>query len=353
MKWFRRVAFLVLIASSGAAQASSLDPKSIDAIVAPHVADKSFMGEVLVARGADVIFDRSFGRANIEWNVPFAADTRFRIGSMTKQFTAAAVLKLVERGRVVLDAPASRYVSGLPASWHEVTVRQLLNQTAGLPNYTNDPLFATLSRLPTPPAKLLELVAGKPPEFTPGSEWRYSNTNYLVLGCLIEQVSGHSFAAFLRETLFGPLRMTGTDYDSVNRIMPHRASGYRRNAGALENASYTDESAPFSAGGLVSTGRDLLAWGRALYRGGALSPADAGLMIAPAKEEYAFGLWNHERDGIHQIEHGGQINGFNSEMAYYPEADITVIVLSNVEGESAKLISEEIYTKLIPKRPAG
>lgn len=260
---------------------------------------------------------------------------------------------MLAQGRVGIDDAASRYVPDLPATWRAVTVRQLLDQTAGLPNYTNDPRFSTVSRLPTDPRALTALVADKPPEFAAGSEWRYSNTNYLVLGRLIEAVSCKPYATFLRETLFTPVGMNGTDFDSVNRIIPHRAAGYRSEAAVLTNANYTDESAPFSAGGLVSTGRDLLSWERALFGDRVLSHRDSALMTTPVKEEYAFGLWNHDRDGAHQIEHGGQINGFNSEMAYYPESDVTVIVLSNVEGESAKLISEEIYHRLIPKRTEG
>lgn len=353
MGWLTATLTAALLTSAGALSTPLVTSDGIAAIVQPYVAKKSFMGQVLVAKGDTIVFDRFYGRANVEWNVAFAPDTRFRIGSMTKQFTAAAVMKLVAQGKVRLDDAASRYVADLPATWRAVTVRQLLDQTAGLPNYTNDPRFSSVSRLPTRPRALIALVSDKSPEFAAGSEWRYSNTNYLVLGLLIEDVSGKPYAAFLRETLFTPLGMRGTDFDSVNRIIPYRASGYRSEGAVLTNANYTDESAPFSAGGLVSTGRDLLRWQRALFGKRVLAHRESMLMTTPVKEEYAFGLWNHERDGVHQIEHGGQINGFNSEMAYYPESDLTVIVLSNVEGESAKLISEEIYHRLIPKRTSG
>lgn len=350
MGWIKGMLATALMAGTGSLPTALITPDSLNAIVQPHVADKSFMGQVLVAKGDTILFDRFYGYANVEWNVAFAPDTRFRIGSMTKQFTAAAVMKLVADKKVALDATASTYVTDLPATWSKVTVRQLLDQTAGLPDYTSDPKFAAVSRQPTKPRELIALVADKSPEFAAGSEWRYSNTNYLVLGKLIEDVSGKPYAVFLRNTLFAPLGMKGTAFDSVNRIMPHRADGYRNDADAMSNANYMDESIPFSAGGLVATGHDLLTWERALFGGRILSPQDSRVMTQPVKEEYAFGLWNHVRDGIHQIEHGGNINGFNSEMAYYPESDVTVIVLSNVEGVSAKLISEEIYRKLIPKR---
>jgi CubicO group peptidase (beta-lactamase class C family) len=350
MGWIASMLAAAGIAGAVPLPAPLVTPDRVNAIVQPYVADRSFMGQVLVAKGDTILFDRFFGQANVEWNVAFRPDTRFRIGSITKQFTAAAVMKLVAEKKVELDAAASTYVTDLPAAWSDVTVRQLLDQTAGLPNYTNDPRFSAVSRQPTKPRDLVTLVADKGPEFAAGSEWRYSNTNYLVLGILIEDVSGKPYAVFLRDTLFAPLAMNGTEFDSVNRIIPHRAAGYRNTAKALSNANYTDESAPFSAGGLVATGHDLFKWERALFAGRILGPQYSKLMTEPVKEEYAFGLWNHDREGVHQIEHGGQINGFNSEMAYYPESDVTVIVLSNVEGESAKLISEEIYHKLIPKR---
>ncbi|MBW8870359.1 MAG: beta-lactamase family protein, partial [Acidobacteriales bacterium] len=277
MGWITSMLAAAAMAGTGSLPTPLITPASLNAIVQPHVWDKSFMGQVLVAKGDTILFDRFYGRANLEWDVAFAPDTRFRIGSMTKQFTAAAVMKLLAEKKVALDAVASTYVTDLPATWSNVTVRQLLDQTAGLPNYTSDQRFPVVSRQPTKPHDLIALVADKGPEFTPGSEWRYSNTNYLVLGKLIENVSGKPYAAFLRETLFAPLGMKGTEFDSVNRIIPHRAAGYGKDANTLSNANYTDESVPFSAGGLVATGRDLLTWERALFRGRILSPQDSKL----------------------------------------------------------------------------
>jgi CubicO group peptidase (beta-lactamase class C family) len=297
-----------------------------------------FMGAVLVARGDRPILERGYGFANLEWRIEASPATRFRLGSVTKQFTAAAVLLLEERGRLSLADPIRKHLQDLPDAWAAITVQHLLGHTAGLPNYTSFPDYMATSRAPVSAIDLVSRFRDRPLEFAPGSQFRYSNSGYAVLGLLIEKVSGQSYGDFVSTQIFGPLGMRDSGYDAHAPIIERRASGYAPGPSGLVNAPYLDMSVPHAAGGLYSTTNDLLTWQRALYGGRVLSKASAAKMVTPGAGNYGLGV-TVSAAGRRVYQHGGSINGFASMLAYYPETEMSVVVLSNVEGPMAGSIA--------------
>jgi CubicO group peptidase (beta-lactamase class C family) len=278
--------------------------------------------------------------ANVEWEIPNTPDTKFRLGSITKQFTALATLQLAETGKLSLDDPVKKYYSGAPAAWDKVTVHHLLNHTSGIPSYTSIPnFFRDKARDPLKPAEIVKLTQDKPLEFEPGEKMIYSNSGYVLLGHIIEKASGEEYAGYMRKHIFEPLGMKNTGYDTQKAILKKRASGYSPD---LTNAPYLDMSLPYSAGSLYSTVDDLLIWDRALYAGKLISKESYEKMFTPAKNDYAYGWVVRTRSGHKEIGHGGGIHGFNTSFLRYPEDRLTVIVFSNVNGPSADRIATDL-----------
>lgn len=306
------------------------DPARMDAILQPYVADH-FMGTVLVARGDQVIFNRAYGSANLEWNIPNTPSTKFRLGSVTKQFTSASILLLEEQGKLNLSDPVKKYVTDAPAAWDKITIYHLLTHTSGLADFTGLPNYQSLQSLPTTAAGIIARFRDKPLEFQPGEKMKYCNSGYVVLGYIIEKITGESYEKFVQDNLFGPAGMTDSGYDSPARVIPNRASGYLLNPkGQIENSLYIDMTVPHAAGALYSTTGDLLKWEHALFGGKILKPASLTQMTTPFKNNYAFGLFVTTTDGHKRIEHSGGIDGFNTELSYYPDDKLTVIVLRNI-----------------------
>ncbi|PYP53783.1 MAG: serine hydrolase, partial [Gemmatimonadetes bacterium] len=237
---------------------SAQDVSRMDRIIQSHVDSKQFMGSVLVAQDGKVLLDKGYGSANLEWDVPDSPQTKFRLGSLTKQFTAAAILLLEERGKLRTDDLVAKYLPDAPAGWAKITIRNLLTHTSGIPNFTSFPDYATTEATPTTPEQLVARFRDKPLNFQPGEQWEYSNSGYVLLGYLLEKISGQRYQDFVRDNLFAPLGMTESGYDSHAAIILHRASGYSPGANGPVNAGYIDMSIPFSAGALYSTTEDLL-----------------------------------------------------------------------------------------------
>jgi len=327
---------------AAAAPQSSPDILRMEQVIQSSVSDQHFMESVLVARGNDVILDKGYGFANLEWEVPNSPSTKFRLGSITKQFTAASILLLAERGKLSVDDPVKKYLPDAPPAWDKITIFNLLTHTSGIPSFTSFPDYASLEPFSTTPAQLVKRFRDKPLEFQPGEKWSYSNSGYVLLGYLLEKVSGESYEKFVEENIFTPLGMKDSGYDSNSAVIKRRAAGYSPGADGPENAGYINMTVPFSAGGLFSTTQDLLRWEQGLFGGKLLSPASLEKMTTPFKEDYACGLLVHMVNGRKVIEHGGGIEGFNTMLAYYPGDKLTVVVLSNIDGSAP----EEIATKL-------
>jgi CubicO group peptidase (beta-lactamase class C family) len=301
-----------------------------------------FMGSVLVARGDEVLFSKGYGFANMEWKIPDSPSTKFRLGSVTKQFTAASILLLEERGKLKTDDPVKKYMPDAPAAWDSMTIFNVLTHTAGIPSFTEFPDYGPTEGLPTTPEKLVARFRDKPLEFQPGEKWKYSNSGYVLLGYLIEKITGSTYQKFLQDNIFTPLNMKDSGYDSNSAIIANRANGYTPGRGGIVNASYVHMSIPFSAGALYSTTEDLLRWEQGLFGGKVLSAASLGKMTTPFKNDYACGLTVHAAGGHKVIEHGGSINGFNTSVAYYPDEKLTVVVLSNLNGPTPGEMSPKL-----------
>jgi CubicO group peptidase (beta-lactamase class C family) len=214
----------VVVALFSVVTCSAQDVSRIDQVLTSYFASGKFMGSVLVARGENLIFSKGYGSANLEWNIPNSPSTKFRIASIGKQFTAAAILLLEERGKIRLDDSVKVYLSDAPASWDNVTVFRLLTHTSGIPDYTRLPNFKSLEPFPATPEQIVSWFRDKPLDFQPGERISYSNSGYILLGSLIEKVSGRSYGDFVAENIFKPLGMSDSGYDS-NTIITNRAAG--------------------------------------------------------------------------------------------------------------------------------
>jgi CubicO group peptidase (beta-lactamase class C family) len=315
----------------------------MDQMIQSFVVDKKFMGAVLVARGSDILLDRGYGFANLELNVANSPKTKFRLGSITKQFTAASILLLEERGKLNVNDPLNKYMPDAPAAWDKITIFNLLTHTSGIPNFTSFPDYAKLEPFPSTPAELVARFRNKPLDFEPGDKWSYSNSGYVLLGYLIERISGQSYAQFLEDNIFKPLGMADSGYDSNSAVIENRACGYAPGPNGIVNAGYIDMTIPLSAGGLYSTTEDLLRWEQGLFGGKLLSPSSLKKMTTPFKNDYAFGLAVHTVNGREEIEHAGGIEGFNTELAYYPDETLTVVVLANINGGAPGEIAGDLH----------
>lgn len=302
----------------------------------------AFSGTILVARDGKPVVQQSFGFADAEFGIRNSADTRFRIGSVTKQFTAAAILLLQERGKLRLNDTVSTYLPDAPSSWQRVTIYNLLTHTSGLPNINAFPDYSEIRMRRLAPDQLIALFRDKPLEYLPGSSYSYGNSDYIVLGRLIERLSGQSYAEFLRENFFKPLQMTSTGVDDERSVIPHHARGYVLAVNGVRQADFVSISVPFSAGDLYSTAGDLLKWENALFAGRVVSAASLKMMTAPYRNNYALGLFVSERDGRRMISHTGDVDGFGAMVAYYPDDKLTVIVLSNLFGGAYGLVAADI-----------
>lgn len=324
------------------APAMAQDPARMDRIVQASAEAGTFSGAVLVARDGEVLLDKGYGLANREWLIPNDGDTEFRLGSITKQFTAVAIMILNERGLVDLDAPMKTWLPDAPAAWDQVTVRRLLAHTAGIPNFTSFDDFQSTKALPATLDSLIARFRDRPLDFQPGEGRKYSNSGYVLLTAVIEKASGKSYGDFLSETLFQPLGMRDTGYDRNTVILPRRASGYTPTAGGVINAEHWDMSIPQGAGGLYSTSHDLLKWEQGLFGGRVLRPASLELLTTPVRDGYAFGVFAIEAEGNNTIAHSGGLNGFNTYMAYDPDRRTTVIVLGNLNGTAPDLLGASL-----------
>jgi CubicO group peptidase (beta-lactamase class C family) len=316
--------------------------------------DRGFMGAVLIAKDDKILLEQGYGFANVEWDVPNTPDTKFRLGSITKQFTATAILQLVEAGALRLDDPACNYVPDCPEAWKPVTIHQLLNHTSGIPSYTGLPDFFAPknSRIPLSPLEVVMLTKDRKLEFQPGEGWNYNNTGYVLLGHIIEKVSGVKYDAYLKEHIFDPLDMKDSGYDWTRPVQKHRASGYLYNPStkAYTNADYLDMSLPHAAGSLYSTVKDLYQWDRALAAGKLLKKSSFELMFMPGKKNYGYGWGIETVDGRKQIGHGGGINGFSTMIARYPDQNAVVIVLSNVANAQAAVLQRDLTRALFGEK---
>lgn len=310
-----------------------------------------FSGSVLVAREGKPLLRAAYGLADRSFEIRNTPETKFRLGSVTKPFTAAAILLLQSRGLLNVDDPVSRYSPSWPAGWSGVTLGHLLTHTAGLPRLTIAWPMADVSGLSRSgplqrPPSVLDLATPaerlQPLDFTPGKSFAYSNIGYVILGEVIERVSGKPYAAFMQENVFLPLGMVNTGAEDPRRIEPRRARGYARADAELVEAGYVDLRLVGGAGALYSNVDDLLRWDRALAAGRWLPGPELQRMFTPALSEYAHGWWVQNRFGRRVQWHRGNVQGFISIIVRYPDEQLFLAVQSNVEGTQVLAICNEL-----------
>lgn len=342
------VRFFMTMAAGGVVAAEP-PPTAMVALQAKQIlADSASAGgpgvAVLMARGDEVLYRDARGMAQIELGVPMRADHVFRIASNTKQFTAATALKLVEQGRLSLSDPLSKFLPDYP-NGARITIHELLNHTSGIKDYTEiDGYFGGAIRQDLDTKKLLAVFKNLPVDFAPGTNWKYDNSGYLVLGAVIEKLTGKSWHEAMREQVLAPLALTHTVYDEDQPIIANRAAGYTLDEkGRTENAAYLSMSQAGAAGGMASNVDDLFHWLRALHIGKVLTADSYRRMTTPVPTpsgqpaDYAYGLSVVKLRGEKAFEGDGRIPGFMSVTLYVPEPAVTVVVLSNTDLPHADL----------------
>ena len=317
-----------------------------------ELAKNGFSGSVLLAQNGKILFAAGYGQASRELGVPNSAQTKFRIGSITKQFTAAGILILHERGQLNVQDPICKYIDGCPPAWKDVTIHHLLAHTGGVPSFTSMPDYLTRMNMRETPQSMLARFVNKPLDFAPGEKYAYSNSGYFVLGMIIEKVSRESYESFLQKNIFTPFRLANTGYDHTATILPNRAMGYSRNTDGLINAAYIDMSQPYAAGSLYSTVEDLFAWDEALFGGKVLTKKTFELMTTPVKNNYGYGVAMTTAFNRKVVSHGGGINGFSSMLAHFPNERITYVVLRNTDfgDPSPDRIGKAMVSRLLGEK---
>ncbi len=310
---------------------------------------------VLVARDGQVIYRKAFGMADLELNVPMRPEMVFRIGSITKQFTAIAILQLMEQGKLSLQDQITKYIPDYPMHGHSITIEHLLTHTSGIKSYTNVPEFESMVRTDMTPEEVIEKIKPLPMEFAPGTKWNYNNSGYFLLGYIIEKVSGLKYAEYLQENFFVPLGMTSTLYGDDTRIVMNRASGYQPGGNGTVNADYMSMTIPYSAGSIMSTVDDLYKWNRALLghklvKKETLDKAWTGYRLADGEDtHYGYGWFMSEIQGSPTIEHGGGINGYLSASIYLPREDVFVALFSNNNAKAPEFSAIRLAALAIGK----
>jgi CubicO group peptidase (beta-lactamase class C family) len=346
------VAFVPVLLSAVAAQTNS-ETDGVGSYVREEMQREHIPGvALLVSRGGKIVRAEGFGLANVELQVPVKPETVFQSGSMGKQFTATAVMMLVEEGKVGLDDPLTKYFPDAPASWKEVTVRELLSHTGGFGDYPDKFDF----RRDWTEEELLKMVEGIPLAYPPGTKWEYSNLGFLTLGILIHRVTGEFYGDFLQERIFHPLGMQTTRIISEADIIPNRASGYRLVKGELKNQEWVAPMINTTAdGSLYFSILDLAKWDAALYTEKLLKRSSLEQMWTPAKlkngqpnkDGYGFGWFIGERHGHRVISHDGAWQGFKSAIARYADDQLTVVVLANLAEAKPGEIAEHVADLLL------
>lgn len=334
---------LFLFVINGFAQTETTDLASkVDEYMNAFVKTKDAGGAVLLAKDGKILVSKGYGLANAELNVPNRSNTKFRIGSLTKQFTSAAIMILQERGKLSVKDAVCKYLENCPEAWKEITIHQLLTHTSGIPNFTALPDWKTKRVQNLSSAETLALVKDAPLKFKSGEDFEYSNTGYFLLGLIIEKASGQTYEAFLKENIFAPLKMNDSGYDTGTQILPNRASGYSRKGNEIVNAAYADRNIPFAAGGLYSTIEDLYKWQASFDTERLLKKASIDAIFTPEKKNYGYGwgtgIWN----GHKLVAHSGGIEGFSSHIFRFPDDRAAVIVLLNSDSVLAQTAAMDL-----------
>jgi CubicO group peptidase (beta-lactamase class C family) len=355
----RKVALATLMLAALLMQVNAVELKEYDTVLEKYI-DISGPGvAVIVTKNGETLYKQARGLANIELQVPIKTDTVFRLGSITKQFTGAAIMMLVEQGKLSLSDDLHQYIPDFPTEGNKVTIKHLLTHTSGIANYTQDAKIMEMeSKTPTTLDRMITRFAEHPMTLKTGEANRYSNTGYVLLGKIIEVASGKTYAEFIEQDIFAKLGMKDSRFGGLQMI-PNRASGYSAGESGYVNSGYIDMMWPHAAGSLLSTVDDLNMWFKALRSGKLVSKANYKLMTSPAKlnddsmSDYGFGLGLFKLNKYDAIGHGGGIHGFVTNAFYIPSEDLYVAVLNNYDsgnpGEIARMLAVVALEIPVPK----
>jgi CubicO group peptidase (beta-lactamase class C family) len=312
--------------------------KSIDSLVSPQFTGNQPGAEILIAKKGQIVYKKGFGSANLELNVPVQPDMVFDLGSITKQFTAAAILQLVEQGKITLQDSLQQYIKDYPSKGYRITIENLLTHTSGIPDYmqmdTGDPYA---ERKDFKPKEIIDLFKALPLQFEPGTRFSYSNSGYFLLGYIIEQITGESYYQYVREHILVPSGLDHTFFNQPGKIIPGHVNGYKKEGGLYKKADYWSATLPYAAGDLVSNAADLFKWHQALYAGKVLKKETLHRAVTPfilkngSSAGYGYGWYQKDFNSVKSIGHGGAITGFLTDEMYYPDEDVYVVILCNCE----------------------
>ncbi len=308
---------------------------------------------VLVAKQGKIIYHKAFGLANIELQVPMKPNNVFEIGSITKQFTSVAILMLMEQGKLTIQDEITKFIPDYPTHGKKITIHHLLNHTSGIKSYTSMNLSEIAAKDMTP-TELINYFKNEPMDFDPGEKWLYNNSGYIILGFIIEKISGQSYEDFVEQNIFTPLAMNNSYYGSKREVIKNRASGYQTREGYV-NSAYLSMTLPYAAGSLMSTVEDLHKWQNAvntnvLVKAETIKKAFQNTTLNNGKPTYyGYGWSVNEIKGIPTIEHGGGIFGYTSYQIYIPEEDVHAAILTNCNCNSPTDITIRIAAIAIDK----
>jgi len=322
--------------------------KKIDSIIQTEFGNKNEPGGVfLISQNGKNLYRKAFGKANLELNVNMTPDNVFQIGSMTKQFTAIAILMLEQDGKLNTNDPVSKYIKDYP-NGDKITIHHLLTHTSGIKDFTKIKSLSTIAQKEMKPEQMVNFFKNEPVDFAPGEKFDYNNSGYVVLGYIIELVSGTSYEDFIKKNIFDKIGMSHSYYASDRKVIPQRAYGYHKKEQGFVNKTVISFSVPFSSGSLMSTADDMLKWQQALNQNLLLNLKETQKAFQKYKlnngEEFTYGYGWHlkEINGIPDREHGGSIFGFKSMGIYIPSEDIYMIGFSNCDCHSPTEVTRNI-----------
>ncbi|ULQ55849.1 beta-lactamase family protein [Flavihumibacter rivuli] len=342
---FLLLLFITVLANSVYAQNLA---KDIDSVILNVLKDKNGPGGAfMVAKNGKPIYEKAFGKANIEWNVDLTTESVFQLGSMTKQFTSIAILMLEEQGKLDTKQTVSKYIPDYP-SGDSITLHHLLTHTSGIKDFTKMKTLGDIAQKEMTPKMMVDFFKNEPDDFKPGEKFEYNNSGYLLLGYIIEIVSGESYENYIQKNIFEKLGMNNSRYATDRQIITKRAYGYQKKETGYVNKTIINFSVPFASGALMSTLSDMLKWQNALNQNVLLKSENAQKAFTKYKlnngEEFTYGYGWHIKDlkGTPSREHGGSIFGFKTMGVYVPSEDIYVIGLTNCDCNSPTQLVRDI-----------
>jgi CubicO group peptidase (beta-lactamase class C family) len=355
----KSILFLALGLLANLAFAQQKDDKQLfadfDKMLSEQFKTNETGATALVARKGQIIYKKAFGMANLEYNIPMQVDNIFRIGSITKQFTAVAILQLMEQGKLNLQDSINKFIPDYPTHGHKITIEHLLTHTSGIQSYTGMKDFEKQVTLDLKPTELIDYFKNEPMEFAPGTKMKYNNSGYFLLGYIIEKVSGKTYPQYVEDNFFKPLGMSNSLYGSDSKIVKNRAGAYDKDSTGVINAPLMSMTQPYAGGSIQSTVEDLFKWHQAVHsyklvKKESLDKAFTKYKLTDGKETgYGYGWFLRNIQESPTIEHGGGINGFLTQSIYLPKEDVFVAVFSNCNCNPPRDIASKIAALAIGK----